>query len=304
MNIVYISKTSDVNDVLGKFQKKLPNGVKSKIAKNKIYFKNEGENFECKYYTGKKYKEKDIIKIGQRICSNVSGRGYKTIVLSNDVKLEEKICEQLKNLNILNGRWLFNYIAYDVIEYILQKKNKEINEAEISILVNETTDINVQNIFRIAENVKLLNVVTENISVFKQIEEKLLNEKGIMIRVTNNKKKVLLKSDVILNLDFNEEQFRKYNIPNRGIIVNVNVPIKNMRKSFNGVNVNGYNLVIPQNYKRENFDDTEMYESVLYTKTQYANIVNRIIQDNVNIKNLVGNNGIIQEKEYELFKNA
>ena len=83
-----------------------------------------------------------------------------------------------------------------------------------------------------------------------------------------------------------------------GIIVNVNQEIKIHKKSFSGVNVNGYKINIPNEYKKYGFEDIEMYESVLMCKTQFQNIKNKIKEDNIKIISLVGNNGIINEKEY------
>lgn len=215
MNVVYISETTEVNDVLGKFQKKLPSSIKKHIAKNKIYFKKQQEDIECKVFIGNKFKEKDISNLGQIIKDTITGNAYKTAVLSNKIKEYKNILDKLDGITLLDGHWLFNYMVYDIVNYILQKENKQINNSEISILVNNTTQTNVENILTISQKAKILNIVTENISAFKQIEEKLFEEKGIAIRVTNNKKRVLLKSDVIINLDFNEEELRKYSIPSR-----------------------------------------------------------------------------------------
>lgn len=84
-----------------------------------------------------------------------------------------------------------------------------------------------------------------------------------------------------------------------GIIVNVNKEIRKNKKSFSGININGYNINIPKRYAREGFDDNEMYESVLFCKTQFQNILNKLEEDNIKIISLIGNNGVIDEKEYE-----
>lgn len=215
MNIVYISKANSIDEVLEKWQIKLPLFIKKKIIKNKIYFKKNGENIECKLFFTEKNKDKVLENIGQNIKNVVVKNEYKNIVISNQLKNNELITNKLQELNILNGRWLFNYLIYDTINYILQKKDKQIENSEISILVNKTTDTNIQNILNIAKNAKILNIVTENIPVFKQVEDKLYNEMGIMIRVTNNKKRSLLKSDIIINLDFSEDELNKYYIPSK-----------------------------------------------------------------------------------------
>lgn len=83
-----------------------------------------------------------------------------------------------------------------------------------------------------------------------------------------------------------------------GIIVNVNQKVKIHKKSFSGINVNSYNINIPDEYKRNGFEDKEMYESALVRKTQFQNIINKINEDNIEISSLIGNNGVINEKEY------
>ena len=146
MNIVYVSKANDMDEILHKWQTKLPNVIKKKIVKNKIYFEKQGENVECKAFFTDKTKDKVIENIGQNIKNVIVANEYKNVVISNEIKQNKIIVSKLQELNILNGRWLFNYLIYDVVNYILGKKNKEINQSEISVLVNQTTDTNIQNI--------------------------------------------------------------------------------------------------------------------------------------------------------------
>lgn len=215
MNIVYIEKARSIEEILSKWQRRLPLSMKKRLAKSKVYFEKQGENVECKVFFYKEMKDKVLENIGQNLKNTITTNEYKSVVISNELKKNTIIMDKLQGLNILDGRWLFNYLISDVINYILLKKNKEIEKAEISILVNKTTDSNIQNLLTIAQNVKILNIVTENLAIFKQIEEKLYTEQGIMIRVTNNKKRSLLKSDIIINLDFTEEEVSKYYLPSK-----------------------------------------------------------------------------------------
>ncbi len=215
MNIVYIEKAKSADEILKKWQRKLPLSMKRRLVKNKVYFQKQGENIECKVFFYDGIKDKVLEHIGETLKKTIVVNEYKNVVVSNELKKNTVIINKLQGLDILNGRWLFNYLIYDVINYILAKENKEIEKSEISVLVNKTTDTFIQNILNIAKNAKILNIVTENIAVFKQIEEKLYDDFGIMIRVTNNKKRSLLKSDVIINLDFTEEELAKYYLPSK-----------------------------------------------------------------------------------------
>lgn len=287
MNIGYVMKMDNIssnNKIINIFRKKI-----------KVIKKEEDTYFYV--YIDKKFNTKKLRKIGQRINKKIYEEGIKTIVLSDDINPIKEIREELINNNVLDGRWLFNYLILDTIEYVLDKKKKPIEESEISILVNETSDVNIQNIQQIAGVVKNLNIVTNNIDVFKQIEDKLYNDLGIAIRVTNNKRKSLIKSDVIINLDFNDETIAKYTLPPNGIVVNINRKVA-LKKRFNGINISNYKISVPVKYKLANFKDNVMYESKIYSKTPYENIIQRIKKDDVKVLELIGNNGIIQPKEY------
>ena len=65
-----------------------------------------------------------------------------------------------------------------------------------------------------------MNIVTNHIEKFKKLEDKFM-ENGIMITIGNNKKKSLMKSKIILNIDFPNELINKYMIKDDAIIINV-----------------------------------------------------------------------------------
>lgn len=74
--------------------------------------------------------------------------------------------------------------------------------------------------------------------------------------------------------------------------------MKRNKKSFLGININGYKINIPNEYKREGFEDNEMYEGALFCKTQFQNILDKIKEDDIEIISLIGKNGVIDEKEF------
>ena len=60
---------------------------------------------------------------------------------------------------------------------------------KISMLINDITDFEIENIKLLAKKYKNLNIVTNHIEKIKKIEEELLEKEGIMITVTNNRKR-------------------------------------------------------------------------------------------------------------------
>ncbi len=165
------------------------------------------------------------------------------------------------------------------------------------MLVNDCTDINREIIVHLAKSVKRLNIITNHINKFKKIEEYLYNEFGIILNVSNNKRKSLLKSEVIINLDFTEELINKYTIYEKAIIININDKIDIYSKRFNGININYYKITLPSEYKIKYFQNEILYESLIYGKNNYAEIIEMIERDKIGIDSLIGNNGSISENE-------
>lgn len=125
----------------------------------------------------------------------------------------------------------------------------------------------------------------------------MYDEHGIVLNISNNKKSSLLKSQIIINLDFPQELINQYNIYNDAIIINILEKIYIHKKKFNGVNVNYFKIIMPEKYVLSEFDNEIIYESIIYQYNKLSNIRKRINKDKIKIKKLVGNNGPIQEYE-------
>lgn len=273
-------------------------------------------------------KEKKLKKISQKICKKFftdfqlkknknriieiskSNKKYfiNKIVLSKQLEDNQILKEYISkyNVEILNGRWLFKYLVIKILEYISEKQNTSLEEKNVSILINNNIDINLNLIKLIAKKVKRLSIITNNISKFKYMEEKLYDEYGIAIEVSNNKRKSLLKTDIIINIDFEEELLNRYKINNKAIIININKKTKINSKLFSGININYYKIkykdieIFSQNNMNKYFDTNILYESYIYRKDNLYNILEQINKDKVEIIELIGNNGKINCEEFTI----
>ena len=139
---------------------------------------------------------------------------------------------------------------------------------------------------------KSLNVISENYIKFNYLEKELYEKKGIAIQLTNNRKKSMLKSDIIINLDFNEEELKKCKIKKDSIIINVN-----NKKIKEVVSIIDYKITIKDKLDSEilknNISDHMLYEGMLYEKygnNLFIDIQNEL-EKNVSINYLILNNG-------------
>lgn len=222
------------------------------------------------------------------------------IVLSKMMKTQENYKNYLysHNINIVEGRWLFEVLSKQILEYVIKKEKMKKEETRLSILVNEITDNFLQNIKEIVKQYKSVNIVTNHIEKFKRIEEKILQEDGIMITVTNNKKKSLAKSEIILNVDFPTELINQYYIYEEAIIINLRGNVKINRKRFNGININDYkiefNYLDEFDYDKNNlYEKKDIYEAQIYQKQPYQEVIKKTKKDKVKIVGLIGNKTVL-----------
>lgn len=228
----------------------------------------------------------------------------RTICLSENLRNTEMLGD-IENLGVkvLDGQWLYKYLIKNIVQYITLQKGSEIESQEISILINNITDVDIENIIMLAEICKNINVVTSNELKLKKIEAYLYNEKGIILNITQNYSKSLIKSDIIINVDLEEAELNKYVFPRKAVVVSVESSAKVLNKGFDGINISSYKISIPEKYingelNLECFNKEILYESYLYRKTNPKNIINIIDNDELKIEFLEGSNGKISKNEY------
>lgn len=224
--------------------------------------------------------------------------------------LQEKDFLRLINkyqIKCCTGENVKKLLLIKVLEYINNIKKLNFNQNKLTILVNNTSNINMYFIEEIAKRTKELKIVSLNINKFRKLEEKLYNDNGIAIQFSNSYQKSLLKSSIIINLDFSETDINEYSIYSNAIIINTTVNnIKIKSKLFEGIVVNSYSINMKKEIKEElksidlynNYNLLALYESIF--KYEFKNIyecLEILDEDKIVIKNLVGNNGAINKKE-------
>ena len=253
--------------------------------------------------------EKDNVKIYFDLSKGKnSQRLVKKLLLNgaNNVVIDKRIieCNNLLNLlrandiKIFDGKWLERYLILDILEYIVNKKQIIKAETEIAITANEITDLLIEIIKNLSKQYKKLTIVTNHIEKLRKIEKEIKEKEGIVIILSNNKNKSLLKSQIILNMDFNQELINQYKIFENAIIINVEESIKIDAIRFNGIIINDYEVEIGRKefiWREgiEKYKQKDLIEADLYVRDTYKNIKRKIQKNNISIKELYGINGII-----------
>ncbi len=249
---------------------------------------------------GKK-KERILKKVAKKTIYLLDKTNSKKIVLSKNLKQEDEYKNYLysKNYDIVDGKYLFTLLASDVLEYIIKKRNIEKKELKIAILANDISNLKGI-IYDIVRKYKNVTIISRHISKLKIIQNELYEKEGIVIAISNNKRKSLLRTNIILNFDFPEETINKFSIYEDANIINFNNKIRIHKKRFNGTNIYDYEIKLKKdkldeivNFNKELIKSTytkDIYEAQLYKQQNFTNLRNKIRDDGVKIKYLLGNN--------------
>ena len=222
-------------------------------------------------------KLKSKIKLVNKIEKIIRDNYVDAILVEKKIKEDKDFVNLLtsSNIDIINGNVLYKYLIGKIIEKQMRINELKYSECQISIASN---DINrdVERIIKEASaKFKNVQIITNNLISFKDIAQDYFDENGISIVITNNKRKALLKSNIILNLDFSEELLNRYTIPDNSIIISIEEKIKINKKRFCGKIISDYKI----NFK----PDTEIckiLEQKKYEKYDLKDITECYIKNN------------------------
>ena len=207
-------------------------------------------------------KDKQRINISKKIKNILDLNNSNKIILSKSLKSDEKFVDMLysQNIDIVKGKYLFKVLLEKIFDKILIENNLKSQDTKIAICVNYADYEIIKIIEGISKKFKAVNIVTNNVAHFKNLEKNIYEESGIILTVTNNKKKALNYSQIILNIDFTEESVNKYRIYDNSIIITLEDDIKINKKRFTGKVVSNFNIVLKKDSNIEKELDKIKYQ--------------------------------------------
>ena len=284
--------------------------IKEEILKNQFWRGIEIRIFDNNYVIAVSNKKKDRKKVKEQLARIIKKLGIDAVVFSKELEGDFKndICEMI-NIKVVNGKKLMEFMEYDIVKYVLDKQNADTKKEDIYIVFKRDSNLNLDFLKRFLENFRLVNIVTNDVDKLKNIQDNLLDNEGILISVSNNKRKALKRAKYILNINLTKEELEKYRINREAIIVNIGENVKYDEPCFDGVNINYFKISCPDEYLERfeqvgsQFDLAQMYESILLQdrvdKTKLEAVYSRIKEDNIKIVELIGNNGPISDQELQ-----
>lgn len=284
------------------------------------------EKLLCKI---QKYKIEMIIFSDKLSTKNKSGIIFSEEFETQKVNyLQQKEQKKEKKLvfQIASGRKIIEYMQFHIFEYILKIQGKDIRQEEVYFLIKRDSKMDFSFLDKFIRNCKTVNIITNDIERFKKIQHNLYEQENILIGLSNNKNKALKRAKYIFNINMEKKDIEKLKIYRNAIIINITKAFQYNSNCFQGININQIEIKMPDEYMEElekinKFDEDKLnsekfYEAILleklkqekdkelvqtesYIQKSYLEVANQIIQqDEIKIKNVIGNNGIIQIEEF------
>ena len=283
--------------------------IKEEQSHNKLFKGIEIKKYHNNYIImiHNKHKKKTIrklIKISKKLK-------IEAMVFSKELEgnFKQDVLSMLKDsrMEILNGKYLMRLMQFDIVKYVLNKQNNNMRQEDIYVVFKKDEKLNLDFLKQFIENFRMVNIITNDVARFKNIQDNLLENDGILISVSNNKRKALKRAKYILNVNLSKGELEKYKINRDAIIINIQENVKYDDSNFDGINVNYFEIKVPDELQEKfekiggNFDDAILYESMLLSeniqKKKIEGAIERISKDDISITSLIGNNGIIRDEE-------
>lgn len=228
-----------------------------------------------------------------KILANV--RCWRNICVSNNLLENPDFLTfaSSNSLNIMDGRWLFKKMADKVVEYAFEVFQEKMENKEVAILCNDADDTIFEKIKEIASRVKVCHILTNNRKQFQKLEEDFYRNKGIILDVSSNYKKAILKARVLVNFDFSKKDLEKKCIFSKdSILINIKEDCEISKKYWEGKNITFFAIDMPSKYleyqeKLEGFETSILYESLIFKNTSYRNIKKELEEDDAKILYLI-----------------
>ena len=247
-----------------------------------------------------KYKIKRCMKKVNKLMIKYN---LNTVALSNSLKQIINIKEY--NINCINENALMPYLIKEILNYILEIKKSKTGLEDLYICIKDLNKFYIENIYYLSNYFKTINIITPNINNFKKVLNKL-EQNGALVTLANNKEKSLKRAKLILNIDFNIEEFAKYTIYRKAIIISIKEqsPYKNL--GFEGIEIKNVQIDIKEEIKElfkkhfllENYSLCTLYKCLLNENLNFEESKKKMQEDKIEITKLYGNNGEISQNEY------
>lgn len=294
LRYIYIKKLEKKEEI--HWLETLPNWLKNRIwniiKKRNILLKKQIDENRIIWLIPNIEKQNSDKKLRRKLEMEKLQTQKLQIILSKEIKPYQAY---FKGYSIIDGRKPFFCAIESILETIMQKQPMAMQD--IYVLTNRYQEQPINLIKKLTPNVKSMNIITKEIEKYTILEE-LMQEQGMVVSVSNNKRKSLKRAKIIINFDFSKEELQEYILYRNALLITVPQEKVSNLKGFEGIIIQDVAIEwgekqlewIRQNQLEHSFRPLEIRESLKEGNLQ---------KETLQVTKLYGNNGQINEKELQ-----
>ena len=184
----------------------------------------------------------------------------------DDVKiiscLDDFVLDGKNKIRGSHGNYFFAFVIMNAIKKFLSNHKKKLSESEILILDNNfyLTNIVLDNIYA---HVNYLSIVTRQKNLYKKKEREIFQDTGLNLQVLDYKKNLISESDIIINIDFDDDSF--FDVINKDALY---FDLSDSKKKYsNGLKIKRPDIFVFDKlnlFYKNNLIDNKIFEMILY----------------------------------------
>lgn len=244
--------------------------------------------------------EKFLIK---KILKKIDDYNVENIILSKEITGNNNLCRKLEDYkkNIITGSRMGKVLIGRFINEIARYTKYAKEKMNILLLMNEYSLENIDLIEHISRDVKELNLISRNYTKYEKTSIRLFEQYGYLVKLYNNgTEKDFRRSNLVINLDFNEEEIQKIKMPKNSVLISLNNRITTVKHGFNGIIINDVDIMYGEFENKMRYRDLAICEAKIYKPLRKLKDNERIFNSEKYVINgYMGIKGKITVEEFE-----
>ena len=220
------------------------------------------------------------------------------------IVLSKKLKEKWKTLHRFQIEENFKLpLLYKILDFYLEAGKVGKQEVDLYFLCHTFSNETVEIVKQLAKKYRSVNLVSDEITAYTKLADKLYEQNAQLVTVSNNRKTALKNAKLIMNYDFSKEEVLTYSTNRESTIIHLQIRMNQIPIGFCKLVIN--DVVLGENGEDWDSLDTNMFTlddmvaSFLYWKKTREEKQELLESLEISIQALKGLNGVIHPNELE-----
>ena len=257
--------------------------------------------------------ESKISKYCSRIELLLKKLEFENVVLDDGIEKHKSIVDYFNSLEgicLFNGKKIFTLYLEEIIRSICKLLSVSINDLRIGIIADRLDVEKECLIKRLVTELRFLSIVSPNYKNMVKLTEKIYEDTGLVITVSDDDKNVFKECNIVINFSNDSEFVNNCKLYEHTIVVNYGVKIQ--KKNYKGVIISGLNMYSNKfslktytwlgqlNFCEALVSQNDIITSNIDNKRDFEiNYINELKKIGYRISGFVGCNGNIAKEEFD-----